>query len=83
MERRTLSTLGSQLQGDPVQVAHWRKAALEQPHSWFGIVLSAKPISVVRNDAEDKFLWHLGISEKDAYKLKVSVRVLRVNRRER
>lgn len=41
----------------------------------FGIVLSAKPISAVRKDAEDKFLRDLGISEKDACKLKVSVRV--------
>jgi hypothetical protein len=41
----------------------------------FGIVLSAKPIPVVRKDAEDKFLRDLGISEKDACKLKVNVRV--------
>ena len=41
----------------------------------FGIVLSAKPISTVRKDAEDKFLRDLGISEKDACKLKVNVRV--------
>ena len=41
----------------------------------FGIVLSGRPISVVRKEAEDKFLRDLGISEKDACKLKVSVRV--------
>jgi len=41
----------------------------------FGIVLAAKPIDVVRKDAEDRFLRDLGISEKDACKLKVSVRV--------
>jgi hypothetical protein len=41
----------------------------------FGIVLSAKPISVVRKDAEDKLLRDLGVSEKDACKLNVIVRV--------
>jgi hypothetical protein len=41
----------------------------------FGIVLSAKPIDLVRKDAEDRFLRDLGISEKDACKLKVIVRV--------
>lgn len=41
----------------------------------FGIVLSAKPIDVVRKDAEDSFLRDLGISEKDACKLKVTVRI--------
>lgn len=41
----------------------------------FGIVLSAKPVDVVREDAEDRFLRDVGISEKDACKLKVIVRV--------
>lgn len=41
----------------------------------FGIVLSAKPVSVARQEAEEKFLRDLGVSEKDACKLKVTVRV--------
>jgi hypothetical protein len=41
----------------------------------FGIVLAAKPIDVVRKDAEERLLRDLEISEKDACKLKVSVRV--------
>ena len=45
-------------------------------HNSFGIILSAKRIRAVGNDAEDRFLWDLGISEQDACKLKVSVRVL-------
>jgi hypothetical protein len=47
---------------------------LESDNS-FSILLSATLINVVRKDAEDRFLRDLGISEKDACKLKVSVRV--------